>query len=169
VLVLSASGDGLLAALERAVEPARTPLVRFVQDHVPFCPGLNKLRADGSRCQTAMGAACLEQYVLGAGCSGYRRAHHAGRPAAGVTALWKHLRGLERLRRTRRVLVASEHVRRELLDLGLAPEQVVRLPYFAPRLAPPGPLAPALEALLADGAPLLLTPSPPGSAGAVSR
>ena len=161
VLVLSSRSERALAALERTLEHRGLPpppLVRFVQDHVPFCPGLNKLREGGARCRQAMGAVCLEQYVLGAGCVGYKRAHHPGDALAPVSALAKHLAAFERLRRAQRVLVASEHVRRELLDLGLAPTRVVRLPYFAPRVHAPAALDPALETF-ARGAPLLFAPA----------
>ena len=77
MLVLSSRSERALAALERALERQGLPpptLVRFVQDHGPFCPGLNRLREDGARCRQAIGAVCLEQYLLGAGSVGYKRA-----------------------------------------------------------------------------------------------
>jgi glycosyltransferase involved in cell wall biosynthesis len=148
VLSLSSGSDEALGAL---VAGARAPLVRFVQDHVPFCPGLNKLHADGTRCARAVGAACLERCLLGAGCLGFHRAQHAG-PLAAAAALHRHLSGLERLRGAAAVLVASEYMRRELLGAGLDPERVRVLPYFAPRPAASKSGAP-------DGAPLLLAPA----------
>ena len=57
VLFLSrAAPEVLRASSERA------PTARFVQDHTLFCPGLNKLHADGSACCDPMGAACLKRF-----------------------------------------------------------------------------------------------------------
>ena len=124
-LVLSARSEPAFAALAAAL-----PTARFVQDHTPFCPGSNKLRGDGSPCRAPLGAACLREHLAHGGCAGFgARAGQAG-TAAVLGALRKQLAALDGLNRAERVLVASRHMRRELLAAGVAPERVARVPYF---------------------------------------
>lgn len=128
-VVLSLSSRGR-AAIERLTELSpRAPLVRFVQDHTLFCPGLNKLLADGSPCELAMGATCLDHYYLGEGCFGFRRQLHR-RALDGVGGVWKWMRGLELAKRASRLLVASQYMRRELVAVGCDPTRVDVVPYF---------------------------------------
>jgi len=146
-LVLSCSSPAAFEAVLGAV-----PTVRFVQDHTPFCPGLNKLLADGSPCQRALGAACLEQFLAHGGCRGFRRDVHRPGAFAAVGALRKHLRELSAAARCERLLVASEYMRHELIAAGVSPERVARVSYFTRSAAgrlPAGDLDPALAAFLA--------------------
>jgi len=138
------------------------PVVRFVQDHTLFCPGLNKQYEDGELCQKALGAQCLERYYLRGGCSGLKI---TGPPSLRfpLGALAQCERELEETRRMSRVLVASEYMRCELLAAGLSPERIEVLPYFTrsktPAL-PPGDLPAATAAFLAGSAsPILFAPA----------
>ena len=136
------------------------PTVRFVQDHTPFCPGLNKLLADGSACSRAMGRACLEQFVAREGCQGFRRDAHRPNAFAAWFAVRKHQRALRSAASCDRLLVASDFMRRELIAAGVAPERIARVPYFTlsatPR-QPRGELDAATRAFVArDAAPLLV-------------
>jgi len=123
-LLLSRASAPLLAALLDG-----PPLVRFVQDHTLFCPGLNKQFEDGGLCERALGAACLERYWLGGGCAG-QKIVDAPSLRGPVRALSDRSRELELSRRCARVLVASEYMRAELLRAGLPRELVEVLPYF---------------------------------------
>ncbi len=123
-LLLSRSSASLLAALLDG-----PPLVRFVQDHTLFCPGLNKQFEDGELCERALGAACLERYWLGGGCAGQKI---VGAPSlrGPLRALAARTRELELSRRCARVLVASHYMRAELLRAGVPSGLVEVLPYF---------------------------------------
>jgi glycosyltransferase involved in cell wall biosynthesis len=132
------------------------PLVRFVQDHTLFCPGLNKLYEEGTVCTQPLGLACLQRYFLGAGCSGYKPAAFPHRLSDPLKLLWRKQRELEACRRARRLLVASRYMRSELVQAGLAPDAVVTLPYFSAPVAP-GRLPADTQAFLdATPAPLVL-------------
>lgn len=134
-LLLSRASASLLAALLDG-----PPLVRFVQDHTLFCPGLNKQFEDGGLCERALGAACLERYWLGGGCAGQKI---VGAPSlrGPVRALAARARELELSRRCTRVLVASEYMRAELLRAGLPHGLVEVLPYFTRSNTPALPTA----------------------------
>jgi hypothetical protein len=138
------------------------PLVRFVQDHTLFCPGLNKLHEEGSVCVVPLGRPCLERYFLGAGCSGYKPAAFPHRLVDPLKLLWRTQRELAACRRARRLIVASHYMRSELVQAGLAPDAVLTLPYFTAPVAP-GRLPPAvlafLDATSATSAPLVLAPA----------
>ncbi|MCB9913642.1 MAG: glycosyltransferase family 4 protein [Planctomycetes bacterium] len=150
-LLSRARADALRVLLDAA------PVVRFVQDHTLFCPGLNKLHEDGAPCAAPLGLACLERYWTGAGCSGFKP---TGAPALRwpLRTLAANLGELERTKRCRRVFVASHYMRDELVRAGLAPDLVRVLPYFTSAQRPsPAPLAAATRAFLErDARPLLL-------------
>jgi len=146
---------------------AAAPYARFVQDHTLFCPGLNKLHADGEPCRSPLGRACLERYFLGSGCHGFR-------PASGRRPVWKAIRRLRVKRRefalherAQLLLVASEYMRGELMAAGAPPERVVVLPYATRAgtgATPPLPLPEDTQAFLAQDAgadpnPVLVTPA----------
>ncbi len=146
-------------ALQVLLEVA--PLVRFVQDHTLFCPGLNKLHEDGAPCLSALGLACLDRYYTKAGCSGLKR---DGLPSLRfpLGALDASLRELELTRRAKQVLVASNYMRAELLRAGLPRDLVRVLPYFTPSepRAVQAQLPSATRAFLErDERPLLFTPA----------
>jgi len=154
ILVLSSSSP---AAFEELLGVA--PTVRFVQDHTPFCPGLNKLHGDGSACQRPLGRACIEHFVGRGGCQGFRRDENRPHPFAAWFALRKHQRALRMAASCERLLVASDFMRRELIAAGVEPERVALVPYFtlsnSPRLRA-GELDAATASFVArDDAPLL--------------
>jgi glycosyltransferase involved in cell wall biosynthesis len=160
VLQLTPCAAWIVSEYQRAA-----PYARFVQDHTLFCPGLNKLLADGTPCRSPLGRACLERYFLGEGCHGFRA-------ASGRRPVWK---AIQRLRVKRRefalheraqlLLVASEYMRDELMAAGAPPEHVVVLPYAtraATGVTPPLALPEGTQAFLAphagEGA-VLVTPA----------
>lgn len=156
VLALTARQRGALAGL---LELA--PLVRFVQDHTLFCPGLNKLHEDGRPCERPMGLACLQHYLLAEGCTSFKPAVFRT-PLGPYRVLREKLAELELHRRAARLLVSSRYMRDELLRVGFGPDDVVVCPYFTRtgERAPRGPLEPDLAAFLdAPGAPLVLAPA----------
>lgn len=158
VLQLTPCAAWIVSEYQRAA-----PYARFVQDHTLFCPGLNKLLADGTRCRSPMGRVCLERYFLGTGCHGFR-------PASRRRPVWK---AIQRLRVKRHefalhadaqlLLVASEYMRGELVAAGARPERVVVLPYAtraATGATPPLPLPQDTRSFLAPQAgvePVLVT------------
>jgi glycosyltransferase involved in cell wall biosynthesis len=156
VLVLSAGSERACAALA-----AMLPCARFVQDHTPFCPGANKLRADASPCREPLGGACLSQHLAHGGCHGFgARAGQRSGPAV-LGALRKQLAALDGLNRCERVLVASRHMRSELLAAGVAPQRVARDPYFtrAGELPRAQPDAATRDFLARGEGPWLLAPA----------
>ena len=125
------------------------PVVRFVQDHVPFCPGLNKLVRAGAPCTEPAGLACLRRAFLEGGC-----ACLAADEGLGVVLhrLGATLRGLGTLAELRGVVVASDYMRAQLAQAGLATERVHTIPYFtlaASRALAPEPLPPETEEYVA--------------------
>ncbi len=108
---------------------AGPPVVRFVQDHTLFCPGLNKQLADGGLCEEPVGVACLRRYWLQGGCAGQRI---VGAPSlrGPLRELAARRRELDLTARCARTLVASGYMRAELLRAGLPPGRVEVLPYF---------------------------------------
>ena len=125
ILLLSRAAPEVLSASSE-----RAPTARFVQDHTLFCPGLNKLHADGSACLDPMGAACLKRFFLTKGCSGYHR--DGWRPALRwpIGKLKTHQRDLRAHQELDRLLVASDYMRRELIRAGCDPARVERVGYF---------------------------------------
>ncbi len=147
-------------ALEALLQCA--PLVRFVQDHTLFCPGLNKVHEDGSVCEEALGTPCLRHYWLEGGCTGLKI---TGTPSLRFPwrALSTCLRELELTRRARRILVASRYMRSELLRAGMPRDRIEVLPYFTLSGTEELPATPLPEAtrhfVEAEGTPLLFTPA----------
>lgn len=135
------------------------PLVRFVQDHTLFCPGLNKLHEDGTPCERSLGSACFHRYWLEGGCSGLKivGAPSLRRPWRAVVRCWSEI---ELTRRARRILVASRYMRGELLRAGLPSDRLEVLPYFtrsATESIPRAPLPSATRAFVeAETTPLLV-------------
>ena len=160
-LVLSARSPRAFAVL---LAQPRLPLLRCIQDHTPFCPGLDKMHADGTACAQPMGLPCLQRHVLGGGCIGFRREHHPRAPLLGaVGGLWKHMRAFALAQRADRLAVFSRYMQDELRAAGVPGEKIALLRYFT-RSAQPGDgaatLPPATQAFLErGGAPLLLTPA----------
>ena len=151
VFVLSARSLRTFRALVRAL-----PVVRFVQDHVPFCPAANKTLASGEVCRTPLGWTCVRRY-FGAGCHGVRRKSGQLSPLPIVRQLARRRSELRDLARCRRVLVASDYMRNELRLAGLAATQVDVVPYFSHALERPSATA-ALNA--ATSAFLAASPEP---------
>ncbi|MCK6448177.1 MAG: glycosyltransferase family 4 protein [Planctomycetes bacterium] len=156
--------SGRSRAVARALldlRPAR-PLVRFVQDHTPFCPGLDKLHADGSPCTTPMGVACVARYYTHGGCVGFRRELHRS-ALDGVGGVVKHVRAFNELRRSARIVVASRYVARELVAAGAAPAAIDVIPYFtrSASAGEPGrePDRATRDFVLGSPAPLVFTPA----------
>ena len=123
------------------------PLVRFVQDHTLFCPGLNKLRDDNTACENPLGPGCLRHYWLGSGCSGQKkkRLPSLRRPLDSLFRAWGELHSL---RDAERLIVASQYMALELTRAGLRGDAIEVLPYFtrAGSGADPGvPETPGLE------------------------
>ena len=54
----------------------KMPVIRYVQDHTLFCPGLNKMHVEGSVCTDPFGSACLKHYFFAKGCTAFRREVH---------------------------------------------------------------------------------------------
>ncbi|MCA8978496.1 MAG: glycosyltransferase family 4 protein [Planctomycetes bacterium] len=105
------------------------PLVRHVQDHTLFCPGMNKVHEDGTNCREALGLRCLERYYLGAGCSGFKRDGGLAlrRPLATLAA---RLDDVARHGRAAGLVCASRYMRDQLVLAGCAPDRVHTIPYF---------------------------------------
>lgn len=153
-VVLGARSSRILPALARLA-----PTTRYLQDHVAFCPGLNKMREDRTPCTQPLGDPCLRAY-LGRGCSGFKRSLWPGDPRAPLLALLRTQQGLQDLRACHRILVASNYMLGACLDAGLPRESLARLPYPTPPQATPSPLPGATQEFLATSdAPLLLTPA----------
>lgn len=125
----------LLSARGRAAVRAMTgltsefPVIRHVQDHTLFCPGLDKMHADGRNCSEPFGRACLHHYFREKGCTAFRRElHRSSLDAFG--GMWKWKRDLDLARRASALLVASTYMRTELLQVGMPSHQLELLPYF---------------------------------------
>ena len=156
VYLLSSVAPGVFRALGAAA-----PLVRHVQDHTLFCPGMNKVHEDGTNCREALGARCLERYYLRGGCSGFKA---TGAPSLRwpITTLAACLADIERHRDAAALICASRYMREQLVVSGLDPQRVHTIPYFTRSAAAElqaTPLDAALEAFLAGGEPLILCPA----------
>lgn len=140
---------------------AAAPLVRHVQDHTLFCPGMNKVHEDGTNCHAALGVRCLERYYLGAGCSGFKRDGSLAlrRPIATLAA---RLDDVERHGRAAGLVCASRYMREQLLLAGCAPDRVHTIPYFTRSSSdelPAERLEPALDDFLATDDPIVFCPA----------
>ena len=118
VLQLSPTAPWVSAELVRAA-----PLVRFVQDHTLFCPGLNRLHRDGGRCEEPPGVACHKRLFLRAGCRDLR----PGRGA--LDRIKERTQELDVHRDAARLLVASGWMRDQLVTAGIPADKVTILPY----------------------------------------
>ena len=121
VLILTPIEDELFELL---LELA--PVVRFVQDHTLFCPGLDKMHVDGEACHAPLGQACLQAATAGPPCHGLSGQGRLGRA---VSALWRTILRVEQHRRAAAWIVASEWMRWELARLGFGGGRLVRLGY----------------------------------------
>jgi glycosyltransferase involved in cell wall biosynthesis len=99
------------------------PLVRFVQDHTFFCPGLNKRRTDGSICTRPAPWACLPRTLTG-GCLDLPTGRVGLRRVAG------RARELARRGSAVSLVVASGYMAGELTAAGIPADRVRVLPYF---------------------------------------
>lgn len=99
------------------------PLVRFVQDHTFFCPGLNKRRSDGSICARSAPLACVP-HVLDGGCRDLPTGW------AGIRRVLGRARDLRRQGSARALVVASSYMRDEVVAAGVPADRVTTLPYF---------------------------------------
>jgi len=145
---------------------ALAPLVRFVHDHPPFCPGLNKFHSDGQVCTQPLGAVCLERYYFKGGCiclnkTQYRR--RLARWTAPVRALLRKYKEMGVNRRAAKLLTNSDYMAGELLQASFPPELVQRVYPFTlsnTDAQPRGPLGKDLQHFLdADDRPLILVPA----------
>jgi len=148
-------------AAELLLETA--PVVRYVHDHTVFCPGLNKVREDGSLCREPMGAVCLEQYFLSQGCICFKKQCFVDQPGGALQRFSRKQRELALAREARSVLTNSHYMREELLAVGFHPERTRVLYYFTRSNTPDQPQG-ALPAeterfLAATSGPLLFTPA----------
>ena len=109
----------------------RAPLVRFVQDHTFFCPGLNKRRKDGSICTSPAPMACVPR-ALDGGCLDLPRGW------AGARRILGRVRELGQMGSARHILVASEYMREELEAAGARPREITVCPYFTQEEPDPG-------------------------------
>ena len=130
------------------------PVVRHVQDHVPFCPGLNKLvqPAAGATtpvsCTEPVGLACVRRVWLADGCACLSASEGL---ATVLHRIGATLRGLDTLRRVRGIVVASDWMRQQLLQADLPAERLHTIPYFtwaASRALAPAALPAELDAWL---------------------
>lgn len=165
------SPDVIYVSAMRSVDANATlvetaPVVRFVHDHVAFCPGLNKYRENGETCRDGMGSICLQRYWLEGGCVCFKRDHERGLLFAPIRELRRKQRELDVVRASTEVLTNSRYMLAELLKLGFDPERTSVLPLFtdsgsAAAAAGAAELDEDTRAFLArePGTPLLLTPA----------
>jgi len=151
------------AATKRITRLARsTPLVRYIQDHVLFCPGLNKMQRDGSVCTSPLGWVCVDRYALRGGCTCFHREMGLSHAEA-LRILLDKRADVALARRASSLAVASRYMQRELIQVGIAPERAALVPYFtqsATQVAPESAPDPATLEFLARGEqPLVFTPA----------
>ncbi len=158
VFALTARNRGVL---EELLEHA--PLVRYVQDHTLFCPGMNKLHEDGTACTSPLGLECLRRYFLADGCTGFKPAAFPRKLKNPLARLLGRERDLALHRRAAHLLVNSLYMRGELLQVGFQPERVTHLPYFTDSNSgaePAGELPAGVRAFLDAGdEPVVATPA----------
>ena len=139
----------------------RYPLVRYVHDHVVFCPSHNKYLDRGDLCTDPMGLVCLRRYWLEGGCVCFKKSRHAHPIRQSIKELRDKRREVRLTRAATRVLTNSNYMRAELLQVGFDPERTSVLHYFTRSNTadqPLGPLSEATEAFASIGnAPLLFT------------
>ena len=94
------------------------PIVRYVHDHVVFCPSHNKYRENGETCRDAMGFICLKRYVLEGGCVCFKPDRYADPLVHPVKEWIDKRRELKLTKRVGRVLTNSHYMREQLLQVG---------------------------------------------------
>lgn len=156
VYLLSSIAPAAFEALASAA-----PLVRHVQDHTLFCPGMNKVFEDGTNCGQALGLGCLERYYLGSGCSGFKRGGSFAlrRPLATLAA---RLADVERHAHAAGLVCASRYMHDQLVLAGCAADRVHTIPYFTRSSTaelPTDALDADLEAFLTAAEPLIFCPA----------
>ena len=158
------SSRGRAAARRMTALKRHVPLVRYIQDHTLFCPGLNKMFVDGGVCTEGMGTVCLKRFYFHAGCTGFRREIQR-RPFDALGAIVKWKRDIALAQRASSLAVASHYMQDELVKVGLAPERVALVPYFTRSASPAVPESPPDAAtrrfVETPGAPLIFAPSAP--------
>lgn len=161
LLVLSCFQGRTFEALLELTPPV--PIVRFVQDHTPFCPSLNKIEADGENCQRPLGVACLERYFIGSGCSCFHQSGRARPWIEGIGEFKKKLLEFDSLRRASALLVASAYMQRELVQAGESRDRIAVIPYFtgsnSAAIARAQLSSATREFLSTNDAPLIFTPA----------
>ena len=140
------------------------PVVRYVHDHVLFCPGLNKLLDHGQVCTKPMGLTnCMKRYWFQEGCAHFQKACHENHIVEPMLAYLAKRKEVKQAKRSRVVLTNSDHMRRELLAVGFGEEQTRTLYIFTQSntaAQPRGPLGEETEAFLAKSqAPLIFVPA----------
>lgn len=108
----------------RAEIAALAPTCRFIHDQSLFCSGGDRMTGAFAPCQRPHGLACLVwHYAQGCG----------GKNPLGNLARWRRVQGWCEMKTARalRLQVASEFMRRGLLENGYATERIDVLPLFA--------------------------------------
>ena len=118
----SVSGNEVLVEL--------APVVRYVHDHVAFCPGLNKYKEDGETCREPMGAVCLQRYWLKGGCICFKKDDERGYLFAPIREFRRKQKELATVKRSARVLTNSRYMLTQLLQLDFDPDLTSILYYF---------------------------------------
>lgn len=141
--LLSARGRASLRAMTRLTP--EFPVIRYIQDHTLFCPGLTKMHFGGEICSKPFGMICLRHYFLEKGCTAFRRElHRSSLDAFG--GMWKWKRDLDLARRASALYVASAYMRAELLKVGMPEERVQLVPMFTHSCSAHAPSTPPDEA-----------------------
>ena len=140
------------------------PVVRFVHDHVLFCPGLNKLIEHGKVCTKPMSLSnCMGRYWLKGGCAHFQKDCHENHFSEPLAAFGAKRDEVRQAQRSRVVLTNSDFMRRELLGVGFGEQQTRTLYIFTQsntEAQPRGPLSEETEAFLAQSeAPLIFVPA----------
>ena len=119
-LILLVSGVAPWVAIQLALV---APLVRFVQDHTFFCPGLNKRRTKGTICDFPAPLACLPR-ILDGGCMDLPQGWRGVRRVLGRVREIRHMGAAQHL------IVASEYMAKELEAAGAQSDKITVCPYF---------------------------------------
>ena len=108
----------------RAEIASLVPTCRFIHDQSLFCSGGDRMTRDFAPCQRPHGLACLSQhYAQGCG----------GKNPLGNLERWQRVQGWCEMKTARqlRLQVASEFMRRGLLENGYAADAIDVVPLFA--------------------------------------
>jgi len=140
------------------------PVVRFVHDHVLFCPGLNKLLGHAKVCTEPMALTnCMLRYWFMGGCAHFQKACHENHFSEPLAEYRAKREEIQQARRSRVILTNSRHMRSELVRVGFGEEQTRVLYIFTQsntEAQPRAALKPETEEFLAaSGAPLIFVPA----------